>query len=496
MESGDQVYRASDGGLAATHPEQQTLPVQAAPSVDGEYNTIKAAIIPYACWKVDDIRFEFDSSFVRPQIAEELKHLADLMEDHKKDGRRPPLSLFGHADPVGQDDYNKTLSGRRAKAIYALLTRRVELWEELYTQPFGGDSWKEKNAVSIMLVRLGYGDTNEEVKRFQRDQGLVEDGVVGPITRRALYRAYMDAICPVTLDPQQDFIGCGQDPGGKADYQGCGEFNPVMLFSQEEHAEFSKPENHGERNQENAPNRRVMAFLFRPGTRVNPARWPCPRAKEGQAGCRKRFWSDGEKRRTERLPQERRQYDKTKDTFTCRFYDRLADRSPCEGLGGTQVVVRLFDAFARPIPHAPYRVSSGTGKMAGEADGDGYVVLYGPWLSESVKIRWRYPPAEGPVGAEARRSATSDREDEWADNEFPFRMLVYVRIDDRDREEAVFRRLHNIGMPYQRGNDTSKRASVSSFQAAHAHRGLESTGEVDDETYQVLRDVHDHMEPN
>jgi len=34
-----------------------------------------------------------------------------------KDHPACPLSVFGHADPVGSDDYNKALSGRRAMAV-------------------------------------------------------------------------------------------------------------------------------------------------------------------------------------------------------------------------------------------------------------------------------------------------------------------------------------------------------------------------------------------
>jgi len=491
----DQLYRASEGGLAATHPEQQTLAVLVAPSVDSEHNTVKAAIIPYACWKVEDLRFEFDSSFVKPEIAGELKDLADLVEDHKKGGQRPPLSLFGHADPVGQDDYNKTLSGRRAEAVYALLTRRVELWEELYTQPFGGDSWQEKKAATTMLLRLGYGDTNEEVRRFQRDQGLVADGIVGPVTRKALYRAYMDAICPVTLDPQQDFIGRGQDPGGKADYQGCGEFNPAMLFSEEEKKEFAKPENREKRNNENAPNRRVMAFLFRPGTRVNPARWPCPRAKEGQADCRKRFWSDGEKRRSERRPRERRKYEETGHTHACRFYDRLADKSPCERLLLGQFRIRLCDPFGRGIPHALYRITSGNQTRRGEADPLGWMVIQDVADRELFTIDWGYPLDRDQLRGEPREDPDEpgrtlhDRDD--LRRELTFTMRVYTQISDDDRDQAVFRKLNNVGYPFREGDQESKTAALKRFQLAYAERGLIATGEADELTYEILRQLHD-----
>ena len=85
-----------------------------------------------------------------------------------------------------------------------------------------------------------------------------------------------------------------------------------------------------------------MVFLFRPGTKVNPQRWPCPRAKEGVAGCRKRFWSDGEKRRS--FQAARREFKDAQDTFACRFYQRLSDKSPCEG-----VLSKLAFRYLLPI---------------------------------------------------------------------------------------------------------------------------------------------------
>jgi hypothetical protein len=123
-----------------------------------------------------------------------------------------------------------------------------------------------------------------------------------------------------------DFLGKGQDLEGKADFQGCSEFNPILLFSKQEKQQLEQ--NHVKRNQENAPNRRVVVFLFRPGIELDPQKWPCPRASEGSAGCRKRFFTDGEQKRSN--GDARRTFDEDGDTFACRFYQRLSDRSPCE----------------------------------------------------------------------------------------------------------------------------------------------------------------------
>ena len=104
----------------------------------------------------------------------------------------------------------------------------------------------------------------------------------------------------------------------------------MLIFSEQENRAFEQVEDKMPRNAANAPNRRVIALLFRPGTRVDSDKWPCPRAKEGTAGCRKRFWSDGESRRTRRLPAADREYKQFRDTFACRFYDRIANNSPCD----------------------------------------------------------------------------------------------------------------------------------------------------------------------
>jgi hypothetical protein len=124
----------------------------------------------------------------------------------------------------------------------------------------------------------------------------------------------------------KDFLGEGADAGGKASYQGCGEFNPLIVFSAAEQQRYSRPEFKEERDEQNAANRRVTVFLFEPGLKVTPAKWPCPRASEGIAGCQKRFWSDAAYRRSNQA--ERRRYPADRDTYACRFYDRLTDGPP------------------------------------------------------------------------------------------------------------------------------------------------------------------------
>jgi len=384
-----------------------------APATQDQFNLVTLPIIPIACWRVDDLRFDFASSFVVPEAAKELAILAQLREKHKLQqlpfggaqpgaSLYPPLSIFGHADPVGDDELNKNLSGRRATAVYALLTRQPHMWEELYTNAQDGDNWGIRS-VQIMLLALGYAPgpidgkvgetTRDAVAQFQRASGLEDDGQPGPHTRTELFRLYMDKLCgdALKLDPVEDFLARNRDAGGKGDRQGCGEFNPVLLFSQQEEDQYGQSASKNRRNQANRPNRRVVALLFRPGARVSAAYWPCPRVDEDGGGCRKRFWSDGEKRRTTHLPDQSRCFDDSADTFACRFYHRLTTGSPCEGALPI-FQVRLFDRFGRPIPNAPYSVTlKGQQPITGTANASGDIIIRSVKRPTSCVIRWSAP---------------------------------------------------------------------------------------------------------
>ena len=313
----EQVF---DGGISADHAADPHRTVRVAPTEAGEFNAVQHELTPVACVQLSDVLFEFDSSIVRPDAKAVMKSLAKLREEDQRVSPTAmrPASVFAHADPTGDDNYNKKLSGRRAQAVYGMLTRNTDLWEELYSNPLGGDDWR------------GAG-----VATMERALGKPAGSTSGAGPRAILFKEYMDLICvddtetPFTLDSSTDFLAQGQDADGKGDYQGCSEFNPLRVFSRAEHQRFSQASNRAERNRENAPNRRVVIFLFRAGSTVKPDRWPCPRAKEGSAGCRKRFHIDGDARRNPKA--DRREFDTDGDTFACRFYHhRIATLSPCE----------------------------------------------------------------------------------------------------------------------------------------------------------------------
>jgi peptidoglycan hydrolase-like protein with peptidoglycan-binding domain len=296
-----------------------------------------------------------------------------------------------------------------------MLVRDTNLWEELYSSPMGGDNWQDK-AVPIILQDSGYPSgtptaDQEGTKKFQAANGLPVSGNADKATRAKMFLVYMDRHCrdesgkPFKVE-KRDFLARGEDAEGKGDYQGCGEFNPVLMFSKEENKEYSKTENKTKRDAENAPNRRVLIFMFYPGSQVSPGDWPCPNAKEGVAGCKKRFWSDAKTRRT--FQEQRREYHDTQDTFACRFYDRMGLNSPCEN---TLLVYTSIDLFFQRYPGA--EAASGIQGLEYEYTTAGSLPIRGATGADG-KVRIRVPVGESAtlkiMGAEYLVSARSGLE--------------------------------------------------------------------------------------
>ncbi len=458
-----------DGGVVGARPRPKQLEISVAPTAAADFNTIRAGLFPLACFRVDSIRFAFDSSVVAPGVRADLARLGELLRVHPpaslaRAAQPPragsPLSVFGHSDPTGDDEYNKLLSGRRAQAIYALLVRDPDLWEQLYSRPHGSDQWGVR-AIETMLAQLGRESESSREIDANRTR------------RRALFVDYMDSLCgdAVPKLAKGDFLAEGKDARGKGDFQGCGEFNPLLVLSQRQHDAFAKQKDKSARNEANAPNRRVMLLIFREGAKVDPSRWPCPRASEGSAGCRKRFWSDGEKRRSTRLASDERTFEATQDTFACRFYHRHSDRSPCERvLGGLRV--RLYAGFGKSIPFAPFSVT-----VEGEpptpldrADGSGVIAVRGLKAPASCEIRWGFPPARG------------------QEPELLFSRKIFLVPEQDKSPEATIQRLTNLGY-----DDPDRRENAVAFQFDYGHLAtppLAPTGELDAPTAALVERIY------
>ncbi|HEV8549335.1 MAG TPA: peptidoglycan-binding protein [Polyangiaceae bacterium] len=478
---------SSAGSVTGIHPgaTRRALPVAA--TTQASLNTLRSALLPIACWKLEDLRFDFDSSFIKPEGADEFSALLELREQHEG----APLSIFGHADPTGKDDYNKTLAGRRALAVHAVLIRDLSRWEALYSKPFGGDEWGVRS-IQHMLLALGFDPstidgkmgphTRDAVRAFQQSKHLDDDGDPGPKTRRALFTDYMNFLCsdaqgePVTLT-KDDFLARGADEKLRGDVQGCGEFNPVLVLSNDEDQALSAKEKQTERDATLLPDRRVMAFLFVPGVSVEPARWPCPAAEDGPDGCKAQFYSDAETRRSP--GSDRRLYELTHDTMACRFYDRLARRSPCE-VTRTSLMLRLLNHDGEAIPNAVYRVTLANGEVRRDQTGDdGWLIEQNVETPEKVLVEWGYPPELG--------ISDDERAARWGyPGPFGYRLEVLLDPEkEKDAETQAKIRLANLGY----NADRSLTENLIAFQ--RDYEVFPALGALNDETQEALREAAD-----
>jgi hypothetical protein len=467
-----------DGGMSALHDSSVDVPVLVALSTAGDRNTVRAALLPVACWRMDDVRFDFDSSFIVPAARKEIGLLVALIEQHPG----CPAAIFGHADPTGNDDYNKALSGRRARAIYGLVTRDPAQWETLWSQKTTGDDWGTRS-LQIMLGSVPSGSgapyytgpsdgVNRSeyvaaVKAFQADRGLAVDGVAGPQTRAALFVAYMDFLTgrpePGFAMPRTDFLGGGGDPAGRGAFQGCSEFNPVLVFSAEDQRRLERAENHEERNERNAINRRVVLYLFPPGAKIDLAKWPCPAATEGTAKCKKMFWPDGDQRRAPAAAERR--YPATRDTMACRFYEGMSRRSPCEGVSSVRTVtLTLHDRIGNVLPGAPFRITGDDGtRSEGTADATGIARWRGKTRPTTLRVEWSRPRTAPDVAQGAPDPKTG---------RFELEHVYWADFREGDRNTTVSKRLANLGY-------YSAETLADNVRIYQVDRKLEETGSVE-----------------
>jgi outer membrane protein OmpA-like peptidoglycan-associated protein len=68
-----------------------------------------------------DILFEFDKWDIRPEAEEILIKVGEVIEAAES----PKVSIAGHTDSKGSDDYNQTLSEKRAEAVKSWLVQKA-----------------------------------------------------------------------------------------------------------------------------------------------------------------------------------------------------------------------------------------------------------------------------------------------------------------------------------------------------------------------------------
>ena len=591
-------------GAVAVHPERLQLPVLLSPiPVEAKgtaLNTVREPLVAIGCMHLPHHHFEFDSSFIGPDAENRFTKFSKLMkllqaQDTVEPKRLPPISIFGQADPTGSPEYNAPLSGRRAFAVYGLLTRRVDIWDTLFKGHLG-DEWgrpAERRMLGTSLRRPKGGvkeppffvgpaqlpkeakaaekaalekDTDEAIKAYKRARSA-ELGTTEPVsaaldtkTRHLLFQEYMDVLChdeagdPFVLIAEQHFLARHKDKKGfKGDVQGCSEFNPIFLLSKaEDDLLNSKKEFHDARNQLYARNRRVVAYIFRHGTEIDPKKWPCPLASMGNTpanidACKDRFWSDG-KARLE-LGEDRRQFGKemalaepddngnfevddtgnvafrdvreTGNTMACRFYHGFAAYSPCEA-GLKEWIVRIrIDGFSKPpaaatlVPLANARFVLSMGESSVSAvirgslsdTGELRIPVLDPHVLMTLKVdafgrlvdpTAPPPPADPAKDPDKLVNGRFPDEDSFLTMVLDAGALKVMRSADDQADLASRQRLYNLGFgPNNPAKWNRERDQVPAARAYRASRQLPAGADLRTKLQQEyeLEDVPPPIDP-
>ena len=67
------MTKPAPGGVAGEHVRPR-LPLYVAPTSAGSgANALSSPIVPLACWRLEDVRFEFDSSLIKPEAKAEWR---------------------------------------------------------------------------------------------------------------------------------------------------------------------------------------------------------------------------------------------------------------------------------------------------------------------------------------------------------------------------------------------------------------------------------------
>lgn len=187
------------------------------------------------------VHFRFDNAFLEPCMREVMRQVAE----HAANNTDEKLLIVGHTDKTGSNQYNQSLSERRARSVFAYLT-------------FGRDRTAALNEWNALRRRrqppnqLPTVMDNWDVREYQhilQDLGFYPgavDGQDGPLTQDAVraYRCHKGLPAGTTVDDEvwneliQDYLG--QDAfaipesqffpnceGEILKWLGCGEEDPV-----------------------------------------------------------------------------------------------------------------------------------------------------------------------------------------------------------------------------------------------------------------------------
>ncbi|HEX2731605.1 MAG TPA: OmpA family protein [Polyangiaceae bacterium] len=164
------------------------------------------------CLRLLGLFFDTNKAFILPGTLDLLKQAKAQYERHP-DGE---VVLFGHTDTTGEPDINDPLSQKRADMVAAYLMDYVPSWLEMFDSSVpSAQRWGEHEDFLMLSRMKGFEQRPSEISPttwFQRENGLKDDGIMGPKTREKLIKLYM-AVDDTTLPTSTALtaIGCGED---------------------------------------------------------------------------------------------------------------------------------------------------------------------------------------------------------------------------------------------------------------------------------------------
>ncbi len=211
-----------------------------------------------SCVRLGDADFAFGKSFIKPHALYQLRKTLEARRAELERLEKWSLTIFGHADDVGSDTFNKALSQRRARALYALIMRDPRAWEEIAKK----ERW---GVIFYRVIQLTIGGdlkakVDPRIARYGKKDGKAQK------LRADLFKKYMNSD-QFAVDPGGILAGHFTEPP----HVGCGEYNLAMKVKR---AGLSRAQ-HRARNQ---VNRRVILIFWR-GKGPSPSSWPpCAKA--------------------------------------------------------------------------------------------------------------------------------------------------------------------------------------------------------------------------
>lgn len=88
-----------------------------------------------------EVSFDFDRADIKPTFQPSLNKLADVLKRYD----RTLISVVGHTDNRGSDEYNMKLSQRRAENVLAYLTEQGMSRDRLYSEGRGETQPRDSN---------------------------------------------------------------------------------------------------------------------------------------------------------------------------------------------------------------------------------------------------------------------------------------------------------------------------------------------------------------